>query len=307
VKTGDDKFKILVVEDSTYNLHVIEKILEDQYVVGKAVTAQEGLKAAQIFSPDLILLDIILPDANGFDLLVRLKEMETTKKIPVILITGLDSEAAEEWGFRLGAVDYIKKPFRETIVKARVNTQIRAIKQLQVLEKMSLLDALTGISNRRAFDQQIQHEWSHALRNRCEVSLLMLDVDQFKEYNDTYGHPQGDVMLQRITQVVQGTLKRSLDVFCRYGGEEFAVLLPGTSLQGARIVAERIREAVAQTEVYNSETKCITRPTVSIGAATAFPARGDKLSDLIERADRLLYQAKSKGRNRVESGEQNVV
>lgn len=126
VKPGDEKYKILVVEDSTYNLHVIEKMLEDQYLVGKATTAQEGMKAAQIFSPHLILLDIILPDANGFDLLVRLKENEPTKNIPVMLITGLDSEAAEEWGFRLGAVDYIKKPFRETIIKARVNTQIRA-------------------------------------------------------------------------------------------------------------------------------------------------------------------------------------
>jgi diguanylate cyclase (GGDEF)-like protein len=303
VKTGDEKFKILVVEDSTYNLYVIEKMLEDQYVVGKAATAQEGLLAAQIFSPHLILLDIILPDANGFDLLVRLKEMDSTKNIPVILITGLDSEAAEEWGFRLGAVDYIKKPFRETIVKARVNTQIRAIKQLQVLEEMSLLDALTGISNRRAFDQQIQFEWNHALRNRCEVSLLMLDVDQFKEYNDTYGHPQGDVMLQRIAQVMRGELKRSLDISCRYGGEEFAVLLPGTGLEGARAVAERIREAVAETQVYDPDTKRATRPTVSIGVATAFPAGGDRLSELIERADRLLYQAKSKGRNRVESGE----
>ena len=306
MKTGDEKIKILVVEDSTYNLHVIEKMLEDQYVVGKATTAQEGLKAAQVFSPHLILLDVILPDANGFDLLVRLKEMELTKDIPVMLITGLDSEAAEECGFRLGAVDYIKKPFRETIVKARVNTQIRAIKQLQVLEEMSLLDALTGISNRRAFDQQILCEWGHALRNRCEVSLLMLDVDHFKKYNDTFGHPQGDVMLQRIAQVVQGELKRSLDILCRYGGEEFAVLLPGTGLEGARTVAERIRESVAEAKVYDSVSKRVAKPTVSIGVATALPAEGDRLSDLIERADRLLYQAKSKGRNRVESGDSNM-
>ncbi len=306
MKPGDEKYKILVVEDSTYNLHVIEKMLEDQYLVGKATTAQEGMKAAQIFSPHLILLDIILPDANGFDLLVRLKENEPTKNIPVMLITGLDSEAAEEWGFRLGAVDYIKKPFRETIIKARVNTQIRAIKQLRVLEEMSLLDALTGISNRRAFDQQILCEWGHALRNRCEVSLLMLDVDHFKEYNDTFGHPQGDVMLQRIAQVVQGELKRSLDVLCRYGGEEFAVLLPGTGPEGARAVAERIRASVADTEVYDPDTRRLTKPTVSIGVATAFPAEGDMLSELIERADRLLYQAKSKGRNRVESGESHV-
>lgn len=158
------KYKILIVEDSLFNQMVLRKILEDGYTIATSATAEDALRKVQIFEPHLILLDIILPDANGFDVLVTLKQSENTRSIPVIIITGLDSDEDEEKGFLLGAVDYIKRPFKNAIVLARVNTQIHIIKQIETIKHLSLMDGLTGIANRRAFDIQLRYEWNRAAR-----------------------------------------------------------------------------------------------------------------------------------------------
>lgn len=295
----DSKYKILIVEDGLLNQFVLRKILEDHYALEKALTAEAAIMKVFEFRPHLILLDIILPDANGFDVLVTLKGMEETRNIPVIVITGLDSDEDEEKGFLLGAVDYIKKPFKNAIVRARVNTQMHIIRQMQTIERMGLIDALTGVSNRRAFDNQIQHEWRRAIRQQSEISMMMLDIDKFKSYNDTYGHPQGDLMLQSVANALKSSLRRSTDMLYRYGGEEFAVLLPDTDLEGALVVAEHMRESVEKTQVPCFDRKIVTNATVSIGVTSARPAETELLSDFIERADRMLYQAKGDGRNQV--------
>lgn len=295
-----EKHKVLVIEDSLLNQHIIQKILDDEYTLGMADTADSGYKAAHIFHPDLILLDIILPNANGFDLLARLKDDPETAGIPVIIITGLDGDNEEERGFLLGAVDYIRKPFKETIVKARVKTQVRLIKQIQTIERLGLMDALTGIYNRRHFDNQSKYEWGRSVRENAPLSLIMIDVDKFKVYNDTYGHPQGDVMLRTIAQVLKGCLGRSVDILCRYGGEEFVVMLPNTPVDGAAIVAERLRAAVENTDVENSTLDITTRATISSGLACTWPENGGDVSALLRAADEALYRAKQNGRNRVE-------
>lgn len=296
----DPKYKILIIDDGLLNQFVLDKILGDIYTLKKAYTAKEALEIVHQFRPHLILLDIILPDASGFDVLTTLNEMEDTHDIPVIVCTGLDSDADEEKGFTLGAVDYIKKPFKDAIVLARVNTQIRIIKQMRTIEQLGLIDALTEISNRRAFDNQIQYEWRRSIREKGEISMLMLDIDKFKNFNDTYGHRQGDRMLQLVAKALKNSLKRSTDLLFRYGGEEFAVILPGTGLDGAVAVAELLRKAIAKMEVPCPSAHTMNKATVSIGVASMLPEVSDHLSDLVEKSDQMLYQAKINGRNRVE-------
>ncbi|WMJ84168.1 diguanylate cyclase [Oscillospiraceae bacterium LTW-04] len=295
----DVKYRILVVEDSLLNQHVIHNILQHKYTLAMALTAKEALEIVPRFHPHLILLDLILPDANGFQVLETLKNMEQSRNIPVIIITGMDDEASEERGLMLGAVDYIKKPFKHGIVGARVNTQIHIIKQMQMIERLGMLDGLTEISNRRAFDIQLQHVWNRALKETTDLSMLMLDIDNFKLYNDTYGHPQGDLILQSIAKVLKTETKNSSAMVFRYGGEEFSVILPTDGLAGAVHVAERIRHSVEETKVRSLFSDVVTSVTVSIGVASKKPSNANLIYDLIERADQKLYQAKHDGRNRV--------
>ena len=296
----NQKYKILIVEDSMFNQLVLRNILESSYTLETADTAKKAFEKVRQFRPHLILLDIILPDANGFDILVTLKDSEETRDIPVIFITGLESDQDEEKGFLLGAVDYVKRPFKDAIIRARINTQIHIIKQIQTIEQLGLIDALTGIPNRRSFDLRIQFEWRRAIRDHTELSMLMLDIDKFKEYNDTYGHPQGDLMLQAVGKAIKSELKRSTDLFFRYGGEEFAVLLANASIEDALAVAARLITRIAKTEVPCMINHVITKRTVSIGAATMLPTESDHISVLVAKADRMLYKAKQSGRNQVQ-------
>lgn len=293
------KYKILVIEDSLLNQHVIQNILQDKYTLARALTAREAFEMLPIFRPHLILLDIILPDADGFKVLETLKGNEENRNIPVIIITGMDSEENEERGLMLGAVDYIKKPFKHGIVSARVNTQIRIIRQMQTIEQLGMLDGLTGISNRRAFDMHLRFEWNRAIKEDIPLSMIMLDIDHFKEYNDTYGHPQGDIILQSIASILKSETKESSGRVFRYGGEEFSVILPTDSVGGAIHVAERIRNSVETARVRSLFSDVVTRVTVSAGVASVKPTPDDQMHYLIELADQKLYQAKHDGRNRV--------
>ncbi len=295
----DAKYKILVIEDSLLNQHVIQNILQDKYTLARALTAREAFEMLPIFRPHLILLDIILPDADGFKVLETLKSNEESRNTPVIIITGMDSEENEERGLMLGAVDYIKKPFKHGIVSARVNTQIRIIGQMQTIEQLGMLDGLTGISNRRAFDMHLRFEWNRAVKEAIPLSMIMLDIDHFKEYNDTYGHPQGDIILQSIALILKSETKDSSGRVFRYGGEEFSVILPADSVTGALHVAERIRNSVETARVRSFFSDIVTRVTVSAGVASVKPTPDDQMHYLIELADQKLYQAKHDGRNRV--------
>lgn len=293
----DAKFRILVVEDSLLNQHVIYTILHDKYILAKALTAKEAFDTIPKFKPHLILLDIILPDTDGFQVLEKLKNMEENRNIPVIIITGMDDDESEERGLMLGAVDYIRKPFKHGIVGARVHTQIQIIKHMQTIERLGMLDSLTDISNRRAFDIQLKCEWNHALKEKTVLSMIMMDIDDFKSYNDQFGHPQGDLILQSIAGILKAETKHSSNMVFRYGGEEFVIILPTAGMIGAVYLAERIRRCVEGTKIRGFFSDAITHVTISIGVAAMIPTEAGQTYSLVEQADQKLYQAKHDGRN----------
>ena len=238
-----------------------------------------------------------MPDMTGFEVIEKVKESEITARIPVIFITGLSNDEDEERGFFLGAVDYITKPFNKAIVKARVNTHIKIIDQMRTIEKIGLVDMLTKIANRRGFEERLKVEWNRALREKTPISILVMDIDKFKNYNDTYGHQQGDVALKTFADTASKSLMRGVDFAARWGGEEFVILLPGTNVDGAAEIAERVRKNI-ETVVIPTDGKMETKITVSIGVNSIVPTSNTFIKDFIEKADQALYKAKESGRNR---------
>jgi diguanylate cyclase (GGDEF)-like protein len=294
---GDSK-KILIVDDEKMNIIDLAHFLKQHYEIIVAVDGTSALEAAEKHVPDIILLDVLMPDMNGFDVLVRLKDSAATMHIPVIFITGLSSAGDEARGLSLGAVDYITKPFNKSIVKARIKTHLKMSEYVHTIEKLCMLDSLTGLPNRRGFDTRMNAEWGRANREKKPLGLVMLDIDKFKTYNDTYGHPQGDVLLMAIADVLTKTLNRQTDFSSRWGGEEFIVLLPNTGIEGTLKIAEQLRENVRNTQVPCADGTN-TSATISLGAVSIIPGEGDSAANFISEADKLLYNAKRDGRDRV--------
>ncbi|MCL2741922.1 MAG: diguanylate cyclase [Oscillospiraceae bacterium] len=291
------EFTILIADDEKTNLDILGGILSPIY---NLIISRSGLRALELAKenhPDLILLDVLMPDMTGFEVIERLKEYEITARIPVIFITGLSNDEDEERGFFLGAVDYITKPFNKAIVKARVNTHIRIVDQMRTIEKIGLVDMLTKIANRRGFEDRLKVEWNRAMREVTPISILVMDIDKFKAYNDSYGHQQGDVALKAFADAASRSLKRAVDFAARWGGEEFLILLPGTGPAGAAEIAERVRRNVESAVILTDEGK-ETRVTVSIGVNSVVPTAEDSTKDFIGKADQALYKAKKAGRNR---------
>jgi diguanylate cyclase (GGDEF)-like protein len=252
--------------------------------------------------PDLILLDVMMPGLTGFEVLANLKQIESTHHIPVIFITSLDGEGYEEKGLRLGAVDYIAKPFNQGIVLARIRSQVQIVRYIREIERLGMIDALTDIPNRRNFDIRLREEWRRESRTGSSLSMLMVDIDFFKQYNDTYGHPQGDILLRSLANLFTAQLKRPSDFVARLGGEEFAILLPGTDREGAAVMAEKIRAATEEMVVPIAGQEKNTSVTISIGVATVVPDKESPVEELVEESDKNLYAAKAAGRNRVSIG-----
>jgi len=290
------KNSVLIVDDELLNLKMLRSILHEEYTVYTAKDGLEGIDMAVANNPDLILLDIIMPEMNGYEVLASLKANSSTWSIPVIFITGLDSKAEEEKGLSMDAADYISKPFSPGIIALRVKNQIQIVNQIRTIEKLSYLDQLTQIPNRRSLDQQILSEWGRAIRDQIPLSLLMIDVDKFKVYNDTYGHLQGDIVLRTVAGTILQTLQRAGDFAARYGGEEFCVLLPGADLIGAMKVAEQVREAV-KSLIIPCENGISSKVTISVGVHSLVPKVTDTIPELIAKADQALYIAKEAGRN----------
>ncbi|MDR1688051.1 MAG: diguanylate cyclase [Clostridiales bacterium] len=291
------KTSLLIIDDEATNLMALVHILGKDYKIYSAQSGQEAIKKAEEFSPDMILLDILMPVMDGYEVIAHLKSSEKTKHIPVIFVSGLDSVESEEKGLQLGAVDYIIKPFRAAIVKLRVDNQIKMLEQIKMIERLSMIDQLTNIANRRSFDNRLSVEWNNAARQATPVSLLMIDVDLFKNYNDKWGHQQGDVALKKIAEVFTKSLKRKSDFTARWGGEEFVVLLPGTDAKGGLNIAECIRKKIEAAEIpYKGK---ITKVTISVGVNTVVPNRNNSIDTFISGADTALYRAKETGRNKV--------
>ncbi len=288
---------ILIVDDEPANLHVLAESLGNDYEIKAATNGADAIHIAQdADKPDLILLDVMMPGFNGYDVCKTLKENETTKNIPVIFITAMELPEWEVRGLELGAVDYISKPINVAVTKARVNTHIK-LKQLQdQLVKLSNQDKLTGISNRRHFDEYFDVEWRRNVRNNTPLAVIMADIDYFKRFNDTYGHLTGDVCLIKVARVLHAVLQRPGDLAARYGGEEFVGVLSNTNLAGAHQIAESFRSEVESLAIPHNGSP-MGRVTVSCGVAAMFPDETVVPFDLIALADKHLYAAKDAGRN----------
>jgi diguanylate cyclase (GGDEF)-like protein len=302
VSESKKEYTILIVDDEKMNVEILGGILSPMYNLLISRNGARALDLAQNNKPDLILLDVLMPEMTGFEVITALKNSELTDKIPVIFITGLTSTEDEEKGFFLGAVDYIAKPFNKAIVKARVNTHIHIIEQRRMIERIALVDPLTRVSNRRGFENRMHAEWGRAYREKLPISVLIMDIDKFKNYNDTYGHQQGDVALKSFAETASQSLLRPVDFIARWGGEEFVILLPGTDIDGAAEVGERVRSNI-EAAVIHTESGSETKITVSIGANSVIPETDTLTKDFVEKADQALYKAKESGRNRVVKSE----
>ncbi|MDR1868550.1 MAG: diguanylate cyclase [Treponema sp.] len=293
------KNSILIVDDENANLKVLTHILGKEYTIYTATSGKSAIEKAKEYKPDLILLDILMPEMDGYATLAELKKCENVRQTPVIFITGLDRDEDEEKGLSLEAADYITKPLRAMIVKLRVHNQMQIINQMHTIERLSMIDQLTNIPNRRSFDERLRLEWKLASREQTQISLLMMDIDNFKVVNDTYGHLQGDIVLQTVARIFPASFKRPSDFAARWGGEEFIVLLPNTPLEGALDVAEKIRKDIEGIEILYTDGSYI-KITVSIGVCTQVPTIDSSLDAFLSNVDKALYKAKNEGRNRVE-------
>jgi diguanylate cyclase (GGDEF)-like protein len=298
----NEKPRILIVDDEKMNLKVLADLLKDEYA---PVFAESGDKALQYafgdFPPDLILLDVMMPKMGGYEVIRHLKNNDKTNNIPVIFVTALNSIEDEEQGFKLGAVDYITKPFSPPIVKMRIRNHLRIVHQYKLLDQLAYLDGLTEISNRRRFDEVFPREWARSIRNRTPFSLLMIDVDYFKQYNDHYGHAMGDLTLQKIATALASVLWRPADLIARYGGEEFVMLLPDTDAVGGKFIADRSLELIIELDIPHDFSQVAKMVSVSIGLATINMDLDNQILPqfFLETADHNLYQAKQGGRNQV--------
>jgi len=296
--------RILVVEDDAVLRDGIVRLLTAQgYAVDCAGCGAEALELAALTRPDLLVLDLSLPDLDGFEVCTRLQADPATRHIPVVFVTAHNDEAAEARGLALGAVDFIGKPIRPAIVRARVQTHLLLKRQGDVLRDLAYLDGLTGLHNRRAFDERLAAELRHAARDRTPLSLVMIDVDRFKRYNDHYGHLAGDDALRQVAAALRAGMLRPMDLVTRFGGEEFACVLPGTDLPGALAVAERLRAAVTALRLPHPTSEVQPHLSISLGVActTQMPVLTPQA--LLAGADAALYQAKSAGRDRVQGFE----
>ncbi|MDR2445978.1 MAG: diguanylate cyclase [Treponema sp.] len=289
---------ILIIDDDLANHAALNDMLSSEYTLFFTTSGKVAIEFLKKEKPDLILLDIIMPEMDGFEVLKQLKANNAVQSIPIIIITSRANADDEEKGFALGAVDYIVRPFKEAIVKARIRNHLRIIQYIQDIARAGLIDELTGLPNRRHFNDRLDMEWKRADREETPLSFMMIDIDHFKAYNDTYGHLQGDTLLQTVAKAFSSAARRPADMAARIGGEEFGILLPVTRLEAAVDIAEQLRLSVQSTEVPTQDGQT-TSVTISIGVASLIPQPGISKQDLLAAADSFLYLAKNTGRNRV--------
>ena len=295
----DSDGTILIAEDDPMIVDILRAILEEDYAIHATGEPTALLALAAAEKPDIVLLDIRMPGIDGFELCRRLKSEPDTQDIPVIFVTAMNNSDDETTGLECGAIDYITKPFNPAVVKARVKNHMELKKYRDMLANLSSLDGLTGIANRRCFDEHLDREWRRAARLSGPLSLVMMDIDFFKRYNDANGHLAGDECLKRVAQALAGNAQRPTDLIARYGGEEFAAILPETPLEGAVKMAEDCRADVEALAIPHSDSATSEVVTLSLGVASIIALAGASPDILIEAADRMLYKAKGAGRNRV--------
>jgi diguanylate cyclase (GGDEF)-like protein len=291
--------RILLVDDDAMSARLLAEICGDAYETLIATDGEQALELALREHPDLVLLDIMLPGIDGFEVCSRLKAIPATAELPVIFITGIGDRSAEMRGLELGAVDYVTKPINPGVVRMRVRNQVELKRARDILAQRAMTDALTGIANRRCFDETLLREYARLSRYEAELSLVICDIDNFKAYNDAHGHLSGDSCLCSIAGAIRSILLRPADLAARFGGEEFVCLLPDTGMQGAAEVAERAQVAIATLAIAHGYSAVAGHVTASFGHATVRCRPGGSAQALLAAADAQLYLAKSRGRNAV--------
>ncbi|QEN04930.1 diguanylate cyclase [Thiospirochaeta perfilievii] len=326
-----NNLNILVVDDKEENLFTMKQLLESEDLNVSVILAQSGLEALEktlTIDFSLILLDVQMPEMNGYETAELLRGSKRTKFIPIIFVTANSREENNIFkGYESGAVDYLFKPINPIVLLSKIRVFIdlglqkieledktkildQKIKELEslkselehkniALEQLTMEDGLTSLGNRRCLDLTLDSEWQRGLRSKQPLSLVMIDIDHFKLYNDTYGHQEGDICLKRVASALKSTLKRQCDIVARYGGEEFIAVLPDTDLEGAVLVAERMRQAVDSLGISHSSSLTLDHVTVSLGVSTVIPVATSMSGFLIKAVDKALYKAKESGRNQV--------
>ena len=293
------EFTLLIVDDEKQNRLLLTELFGTTYKIIQAKNGVQALEKARQHRPDLILLDVLMPEMDGMGVLRELKRDDATRLIPVIFITALSSATDEENGLNLGAVDYISKPFHPPIVRVRVRNQLQLVHQQRLLEQLASLDGLTGIPNRRQFDATLLKEWHRCQRNQQPLSLIVADVDFFKKYNDALGHAAGDRVLQEVAATLRQAARRPGDLVARYGGEEFVLLLPETNATGAQALAEGLQQLLHSKALPHPDSSLGPWLTMSMGGNTIVPSTTALDPEFFALADAALYRAKHQGRNQV--------
>ncbi|WP_238902417.1 diguanylate cyclase [Clostridium sp. YIM B02506] len=315
---------ILIVDDRPENLLVLESILYNMECnIIKATSGNEALSLMFDYNFALVLLDVQMPEMDGFEIAELMRSNSRTRFTPIIFVTAISKEKKCIFkGYEVGAVDYLFKPIEPVVLQSKVKffielynqnkiieqqktlleIKIKELSELKAanfnLENLSYTDGLTGISNRRNFDSYIEMSWNNCLNSSKPLSLIMMDIDYFKLYNDNYGHIKGDDCLKAVAKELSKSAKRTLDLSARYGGEEFVIILPETHKDGAEIIAEEIRKNIINLDILHESSPISKNVTLSLGVTTMVPNNQHTISEFINDADKALYEAKNLGRNR---------
>lgn len=298
---------VLIVDDEAINKELLIQALQDEFDILTASSGAEALELAEHELPDTILLDILMPDMNGYEVCHELRTNPITKHIPIIFSTSKCSLEDEVRGLNMGAGDYVTKPYNMALVKARVRNQVLLKLKTDLLEQMVNVDGLTKIPNRRYFDDTFEQEWRRAIRNQYPISIGMFDIDSFKLYNDNYGHVAGDDCLARVAVALSSQARRAGDFVARYGGEEFVFVWPNCPEKKALDLANRVRKAVIKMALPHEYSPVDSIVTVSGGVASIYPQKDSKRIDLLQEADKNLYSSKKAGKNRVTNSKGDVM
>jgi len=293
--------RLLVVDDQPANVQALHKVFAADHQVFMATSGEQALARIGQQRPDLILLDVVMPGMDGYAVCQHMKATIEQRDIPVIFVTAQSDDGSEARCLEMGAVDYITKPIVPQIVRARVRTHLLLKAQTDLLRQWVYLDGLTNVGNRRRFDESLAVEWGRAVRHSEPLSMVLIDVDHFKRFNDSYGHQAGDDCLRRVAGALKAGLRRPTDLLCRYGGEEFACLLPDTDGAGATALAELLARQVHDLAIEH-RFGIGGRVSISLGVSTKPAEVSCSATSLLREADVQLYRAKAQGRAQVCAG-----
>ncbi len=305
-RAGEQSYTILCIDDESVNLKVLASIFKDHYNIIACKSAKKGFQRALNENPDIILLDVLMPEENGFELMEKLKQHPKLANIPVIFITGLQDAEDEEKGLMMGACDYIQKPFNYGIVRARVNTHLEIVRQRNLLQKFALFDSLTELPNRRKWQQDSVDYWLSAKNAQSAMVYGIIDVDHFKKYNDHYGHQQGDVVLRKIANTIRRTLFEFGGAVFRCGGEEFYFYFPVNQQFSAEVTLAACLNSIEHLAIPHHAVSLNSLVSVSIGAIKLIPSDNSSVEQVMQQADERLYLVKNSSRNAVSYLDLNI-